>query len=50
MLLAARNLSMLCVPEGVSVVIHLDELYAYIHSQGMNYDWDQTYIVDGMHV
>ncbi|KAJ3550145.1 hypothetical protein NM688_g5104 [Phlebia brevispora] len=31
MLLAARNLSMLCVPEG-----------------GMNYDWDQTYIVDGM--
>ncbi|OJT07280.1 hypothetical protein TRAPUB_1877 [Trametes pubescens] len=31
LLLAARNLSMLCVPEG-----------------GMNYDWDQTYIVDGM--
>lgn len=30
LLLAARNLSMLCVPEG-----------------GMNYDWDQTYIVDG---
>ncbi|OBZ75588.1 hypothetical protein A0H81_04846 [Grifola frondosa] len=31
LLLAGRNLSMLCVPEG-----------------GMNYDWDQTYIVDGM--
>ncbi|KAJ7593461.1 hypothetical protein C8J56DRAFT_931144 [Mycena floridula] len=31
LLLAARNLSMLCVPEG-----------------GMNYDWDLTYIVDGM--
>ncbi|EKM56024.1 uncharacterized protein PHACADRAFT_122127 [Phanerochaete carnosa HHB-10118-sp] len=31
LLLAARNLSMLCFPEG-----------------GMNYDWDQTYIVDGM--
>ncbi|KAI0692203.1 hypothetical protein BC835DRAFT_1358056 [Cytidiella melzeri] len=31
LLLAARNLSMLCVPEG-----------------GMNWDWDQTYIVDGM--
>ncbi|KAI0355021.1 hypothetical protein OH77DRAFT_1425075 [Trametes cingulata] len=31
LLLAARNLSMLCVPEG-----------------GMNSDWDQTYIVDGM--
>ncbi|KAH8100212.1 hypothetical protein BXZ70DRAFT_893558 [Cristinia sonorae] len=31
LLLAARNLPMLCVPEG-----------------GMNYDWDQTYIVDGM--
>ncbi|GJE87975.1 thioredoxin-like protein790 [Phanerochaete sordida] len=31
LLLAARNLSMLCVPEG-----------------GMNFDWDQTYIVDGM--
>ncbi|KAL1947302.1 hypothetical protein VTO73DRAFT_14263 [Trametes versicolor] len=31
LLLAARNFSMLCVPEG-----------------GMNYDWDQTYIVDGM--
>jgi hypothetical protein len=31
LLLNARNLSMLCVPEG-----------------GMNYDWDLTYIVDGM--
>ncbi|KAL1720584.1 hypothetical protein EV715DRAFT_271894 [Schizophyllum commune] len=31
LLLAARNLSMLCFPEG-----------------GMNYDWDLTYIVDGM--
>ncbi|KAG6836930.1 hypothetical protein H0H93_001092 [Arthromyces matolae] len=31
LLLAARNLSMLCVPEG-----------------GMNYDWDLTYILDGM--
>ncbi|KAI0831687.1 hypothetical protein BC628DRAFT_1310437 [Trametes gibbosa] len=31
LLLAARDLAMLCVPEG-----------------GMNYDWDQTYIVDGM--
>ncbi|KAH7928201.1 hypothetical protein BV22DRAFT_1005502 [Leucogyrophana mollusca] len=31
LLLAARNLSMLCVPEG-----------------GMNYDWDLTYIIDGM--
>ncbi|KAJ7593490.1 hypothetical protein C8J56DRAFT_931194 [Mycena floridula] len=31
LLLAARNLGMLCVPEG-----------------GMNYDWDLTYIVDGM--
>lgn len=31
LLLAARKLGMLCVPEG-----------------GMNYDWDQTYIVDGM--
>ncbi|CAL1703396.1 unnamed protein product [Somion occarium] len=31
LLLAARKLNMLCVPEG-----------------GMNYDWDQTYIVDGM--
>lgn len=31
LLLAARNLSMLCVPEG-----------------GMNFDWDLTYIVDGM--
>ncbi|OCH90621.1 hypothetical protein OBBRIDRAFT_887531 [Obba rivulosa] len=31
LLLAARELGMLCVPEG-----------------GMNYDWDQTYIVDGM--
>ncbi|KAF9068339.1 hypothetical protein BDP27DRAFT_1422041 [Rhodocollybia butyracea] len=31
LLLAARNLSMLCVPEG-----------------GMNYDWDLTYIMDGM--
>ncbi|KAG5642728.1 hypothetical protein DXG03_002273 [Asterophora parasitica] len=31
LLLVARNLSMLCVPEG-----------------GMNYDWDLTYIVDGM--
>ncbi|KAJ7833499.1 hypothetical protein B0H13DRAFT_2428395 [Mycena leptocephala] len=28
---AARNLTMLCVPEG-----------------GMNYDWDLTYIIDGM--
>ena len=31
LLLAARNVSMLCFPEG-----------------GMNYDWDLTYIVDGM--
>ncbi|KAF5379918.1 hypothetical protein D9757_007232 [Collybiopsis confluens] len=31
LLLAARNLSMLCVPEG-----------------GMNYDWDLSYIMDGM--
>nr|VWO98440.1 Cytochrome P450 monooxygenase AKT7 (EC (AK-toxin biosynthesis protein 7) [Ganoderma boninense] len=31
LLLAARELGMLCFPEG-----------------GMNYDWDQTYIVDGM--
>ncbi|SJL04872.1 uncharacterized protein ARMOST_08243 [Armillaria ostoyae] len=31
LLLAARNLSMLCVPEG-----------------SMNYDWDLTYILDGM--
>ncbi|TFK87930.1 hypothetical protein K466DRAFT_599091 [Polyporus arcularius HHB13444] len=31
LLLASRELGMLCVPEG-----------------GMNYDWDQTYIVDGM--
>ncbi|KAL0947553.1 hypothetical protein HGRIS_013647 [Hohenbuehelia grisea] len=31
LLLAARNLSMLCVPEG-----------------GMNWDWDLTYIIDGM--
>ncbi|TRM63712.1 hypothetical protein BD626DRAFT_569086 [Schizophyllum amplum] len=31
LLLAARNVSMICVPEG-----------------GMNYDWDLTYIVDGM--
>ncbi|CCM03690.1 uncharacterized protein FIBRA_05835 [Fibroporia radiculosa] len=31
LLTAARELSMLCVPEG-----------------GMNYDWDLTYIVDGM--
>ncbi|KAI0956725.1 hypothetical protein AcW1_005336 [Taiwanofungus camphoratus] len=31
LLLAARELNMLCVPEG-----------------GMNYDWDLTYIVDGM--
>ncbi|KAF5373175.1 hypothetical protein D9758_001510 [Tetrapyrgos nigripes] len=31
LLTAARNLSMLCVPEG-----------------GMNYDWDLTYIIDGM--
>ncbi|KAF8520188.1 hypothetical protein BU17DRAFT_75758 [Hysterangium stoloniferum] len=31
LLLAARNLSMLAVPEG-----------------GMNYDWDLTYIIDGM--
>ncbi|ESK88278.1 amidohydrolase [Moniliophthora roreri MCA 2997] len=31
LLLAAKNLSMLCVPEG-----------------GMNYDWDLTYIIDGM--
>ncbi|KAL6308701.1 hypothetical protein BKA93DRAFT_763864 [Sparassis latifolia] len=31
LLLAARELKMLCVPEG-----------------GMNNDWDQTYIVDGM--
>ncbi|KAH7914053.1 hypothetical protein BJ138DRAFT_1177560 [Hygrophoropsis aurantiaca] len=31
LLLEARNLSMLCVPEG-----------------GMNYDWDLTYITDGM--
>ncbi|KAF9441331.1 hypothetical protein P691DRAFT_766420 [Macrolepiota fuliginosa MF-IS2] len=31
LLLAATNLSMLCVPEG-----------------GMNYDWDLTYIIDGM--
>ncbi|KAF5324764.1 hypothetical protein D9611_004184 [Ephemerocybe angulata] len=31
LLLAARNFSMLCVPEG-----------------GMNYDWDITYIIDGM--
>ncbi|KAF7978723.1 hypothetical protein HWV62_45013 [Athelia sp. TMB] len=31
LLLAARNLSMLCFPEG-----------------GMNYDWDLTYIIDGM--
>ena len=31
LLLTARNMSMLCVPEG-----------------GMNYDWDLTYIIDGM--
>lgn len=31
LLTAARNLSMLCVPEG-----------------GMNWDWDLTYIIDGM--
>ncbi|KAL0576197.1 hypothetical protein V5O48_005764 [Marasmius crinis-equi] len=31
LLLAAKNLSMICVPEG-----------------GMNYDWDLTYIIDGM--
>ncbi|EIN12910.1 hypothetical protein PUNSTDRAFT_60526 [Punctularia strigosozonata HHB-11173 SS5] len=31
LLLAARNLSMICVPEG-----------------GMNFDWDLTYIIDGM--
>ncbi|EJF62664.1 hypothetical protein DICSQDRAFT_57465 [Dichomitus squalens LYAD-421 SS1] len=31
LLLAARKLGMLCVPEG-----------------GMNYDWDLTYIIDGM--
>jgi hypothetical protein len=31
LLIAAQNLSMLCVPEG-----------------GMNWDWDLTYILDGM--
>ncbi|TFK34840.1 hypothetical protein BDQ12DRAFT_688936 [Crucibulum laeve] len=31
LLLVAKNLTMLCVPEG-----------------GMNYDWDLTYIIDGM--
>ena len=31
LLTVAKNLSMLCVPEG-----------------GMNYDWDLTYIIDGM--
>ena len=31
LLLAAKNLSMLCVPEG-----------------GMSYDWDLTYIIDGL--
>ncbi|KAF9555565.1 hypothetical protein CPC08DRAFT_820988 [Agrocybe pediades] len=31
LLTVARNISMLCVPEG-----------------GMNYDWDLTYIIDGM--
>lgn len=48
LLLAARNLSMLCVPEGVGCsgpnFYHVD-----VHGffQGMNQEWDITYIVDG---
>ena len=38
---------MLCVPEGVSVMLP-SYVLGLIVSQGMNYDWDQTYIVDGM--
>ena len=37
---------MLCVPEGVSVMCPSDVLVLMV-SQGMNYDWDQTYIIDG---
>ena len=39
---------MLCVPEGVSLYFMMHHrLLTCLSNQGMNLDWDLTYIVDG---